>query len=54
MNTIKTITTSKVNVLATSLAIGVALFVVGAIFTCYYSVDTMSFTQEFSAFGLGW
>jgi hypothetical protein len=54
MNTIKTITTSKVNELAAGTTFGVALFVVAAIFTYYYSVDAMSFTQEFSAFGLGW
>jgi hypothetical protein len=54
MKTTQSITTSKVNELATGSVFGVALLIVAGIFTCYYSVDAMSFTQEFSAFGLGW
>jgi hypothetical protein len=54
MNTTITNTVSNTNTLATTAIIATAATIVSAIFGYYYTSDIMSFTQEFSAFGLGW
>ena len=53
-NNTQVITTSNVNVLAATSVIATAASIVSLIFTLYYSSVVMSFTQEFTAFGLSW
>ena len=54
MNNTQVITTSNVNVLAGTSLVAATISIVSVIFTLYYSSEVMSFTQEFTAFGLSW